>query len=452
MIQSQIFREYDIRGVWGKDLTEEAVYQIGRAFAVYLKEKTGLGRPKISIGWDARLSSPRIFEVLSEASLKSGLDVVELGMCPTPVQYYSLFNLKIDGGIMVTASHNPAEFNGLKLSVRTETLFGDQIQEIRRYVEAGRHTDGKGSMEAYNIIPEYISYMEKQFSSFSGIHAVADCGNGVAGLAGPEIIESRGGRVTRLYCEPDGRFPNHHPDPVVPANIKDMIERVKRDGADVGIGWDGDADRLGIVDGEGDMIWGDKLMIIFSRDILKAHPGATVIGEVKCSQTMYDDIKAHGGNAVMWKTGHSLIKHKMKESGAVLAGEMSGHIFFADRYFGYDDAIYASLRLLEILKKNGPPYSVRKLLEGVPKMVATPEIRVDCPDDKKFKVVEEMKKALAGYPTIDIDGVRVQMAGGWGLIRASNTQPALVMRFEAEDEAEMDAIRRKVEGELRKLL
>jgi phosphomannomutase/phosphoglucomutase len=456
-VDPRIFREYDIRGVWEKDLTAEAVHAIGRAYAAYLKEQTGKenvgkGRPKVTIGRDVRLSSPRVFEILCGAMLESGVDVVDIGVCPTPLQYYSLFRLPVDGGIMITASHNPAEFNGMKLSVGRETLFGEYIQLVRRYIEEGRKTGGRGTMESFGIIPDYMAYQREQFGLFDGLKVVTDCGNGAAGLVAPRLLRELGAEVIELYSEPDGRFPNHHPDPTVLGNIQDMVAAVKREKAHIGIGYDGDADRVGILDEDGEMVFGDRLMIIFARDLLKRHPGATVIGEVKCSQTMYDDISARGGNAVMWKTGHSLIKNRMKETGALLAGEMSGHIFFKDRYFGYDDAIYAGMRILEILRQAGPPYSVKALLADVPRMVSTPEIRVDCPDDMKFEVVEKMKKALAGYPTIDIDGVRVKMEGGWGLIRASNTQPALVMRFEAADERTLASIRQKVEGELKRLL
>ena len=290
------------------------------------------------------------------------------------------------------------------------------------------------------------------FGTFVGLKVVVDAGNGVGGFVGPRLMRDLGADVTELFCEPDGRFPNHHPDPVVESNMRDLVARVKSSGAHLGIGYDGDADRIGVVDQEGNMIWGDSLMIIFARDILKDNPGATVIGEVKCSQTLYDDINSRGGNAVMWMTGHSLIKKKMKDSHALLAGEMSGHIFFADRYYGYDDAIYASLRLLEILHRSGSPYSVKSLLDGVPKLYSTPEIRFDTPDEVKFQVVERVKVAFKDYPVIDIDGVRINFPDGWGLIRASNTQPALVMRFEATSPEALTRIQGFVEGELKKLL
>ncbi|MDA8085949.1 MAG: phosphomannomutase/phosphoglucomutase, partial [Nitrospiraceae bacterium] len=278
-------------------------------------------------------------------------------------------------------------------------------------------------------------------------------GNGVAGIVAPALFEEFGAETIRLYCDPDGRFPNHHPDPVVVENIKDLIATVRSKKADLGIGYDGDGDRIGVVDGDGEVIWGDRLLALFARELLPKHPGATIIGEVKCSQSLYDDIEARGGRPVMWKTGHSLIKSKMKESGALLAGEMSGHIFFKDRYFGYDDAIYASLRLMEALKRNGPPYSIKRLLGGLPRLHSTPEIRIDCPDDKKFAVVEGIREEMRKHrPIIDIDGVRISYPEGWGLVRASNTQPALVLRFEAKSEEALGMIRGDVEGRLKKLL
>jgi phosphomannomutase/phosphoglucomutase len=299
-----------------------------------------------------------------------------------------------------------------------------------------------------------MEYMKERFRDpgFGGLRVVVDSGNGTGGVVGPGLMRDLGAEVTELYSEPDGNFPNHHPDPVVLENLRDLIAKVRETGAHVGIGYDGDSDRIGVVDEDGEVVWGDRLMIIFSRDILKDNPGATVIGEVKCSQTLYDDIRARGGNPIMWKTGHSLIKKKMKDEGALLAGEMSGHIFFSHRYLGFDDAIYAGLRLAEIMKRSGEPYSVKKLLRGVPEMVSTPEIRVDCPDEKKFEVAERMKEAFKDYPVVDIDGVRVNFPEGWGLLRASNTQPALVMRFEARDEASLKKIQETVEGELRKVI
>jgi phosphomannomutase/phosphoglucomutase len=452
MIDQNIFRQYDIRGVWGSDLTEEAVDSIGRAFAVYLKDNLKADSITATIGMDARESSPNIVGILKGALNSSGINVVDLGMCPTPLQYFSLFRLQVQGGIMVTGSHNPPKFNGMKLSLGRETLFGEKIQEISRLIKNGARTEGKGTLSSHDIVSEYKEYMKGGFQRLDGLKVVVDAGNGTGGITGPDIMRALGAEVTELYCEPDGRFPNHHPDPVVLDNLKDLIARVKSEKAHVGIGYDGDADRIGVIDEDGGVVWGDKLMIIFARDILRENPGASIIGEVKCSQTLYDDVREKGGNPIMWKTGHSLIKNKMRETGALLAGEMSGHIFFADRYFGFDDAVYASLRLLEILSKEGSPFSVRKLLGGVPETFSTPEIRVDCPDDRKFKVVDEVKGSFKDYPVIDIDGVRVNFPDGWGLIRASNTQPALVLRFEAKTPEALQRIRGFVEGELKKFM
>lgn len=452
MLEPRIFREYDIRGVWEDDLTPEAVSAIGRAYVVYLLDKLGKDQAIVSIGMDARESSPVIRDILVKELTAGGLEVVDIGLVPTPVQYFSLHKMGLDGGVMITGSHNPSEYNGLKLSVGKETIYGAKIQEVRKLAEQGASRKGKGSSRTHDAVSEYIEHVRAGFGSFEGLKVVVDAGNGTGGITGPELMKSLGADVTELYCEPDGRFPNHHPDPVVEKNLKDLIAKVRETGAHAGIGFDGDADRIGVVDADGSVVWGDRLMIIFARDILKDNGGATIIGEVKCSQALYDDIDKNGGKPVMWKTGHSLIKGKMKETGALIAGEMSGHIFFADRYFGYDDAVYAGLRLLEIMKKNGEPYSVTRLLEGVPETVSTPEIRRDCPDEAKFRVAEKMKAAFRDYPVIDIDGVRINFPDGWGLIRASNTQPALVLRFEASDEAALTKIRDTVEDELGKVL
>ena len=358
---------------------------------------------------------------------------------------------------MITGSHNPPEFNGMKLSAGKETLYGPKIQEIRKIAEKGDFIKDKGNAEVYEIIPKYIEYLKENFSSFNSIKVVVDAGNGTAGLIAPGLIRELGCEVIELYCEPDGNFPNHHPDPTVIENLKDLITKVESSGANIGIGYDGDADRIGVVSDKGEVILGDRLMIIFARDIIKEQRAKSkeqkleppiFVGEVKCSQIMYDEIRRLGGEPIMWKAGHSLIKHKIKETGALFGGEMSGHMFFADRYFGYDDAIYTSLRLLEILSRNGTPYSIERLLKDVPKSISTPEIRIECPDDIKFKVVEKAKKAFRDYPLNDIDGMRIHFDKGWGLIRASNTQPALVLRFEAEDEDSLREIRELVEARL----
>lgn len=448
MVDKKIFRQYDIRGVWGDDLTPEAALLIGRAFGTLCREVCGKEKVLLTVGRDVRLSSAAISENLIRGIASTGADVTDIGECPTPVQYFSLYRLDADGGVMVTGSHNPPEYNGFKLSIGKETIYGSEIQRIRQIIESGRFAEGKGRTEKKEIIDDYIDHLKKDFPDLSGISVVLDSGNGTAGLAAPALVEGLGADAVRLFCEPDGNFPNHHPDPVVPGNLAALIRTVKEKGADIGVAFDGDADRIGVVDADGEIVWGDRLMILFARDVLKRSPGASIIGEVKCSQILYDDIRRNGGTPIMWKTGHSLIKKKMKEEKALLAGEMSGHIFFADRYFGYDDAIYATLRLLELLKKNGRPYRLKRLLGGLPEVWSTPEIRFDCPDERKFGVVEEMRNAFAGHDVNTIDGARVNFGDGWALVRASNTQPALVMRFEAESEASLKKIQAFVEEKL----
>jgi len=462
-LNEKIFRQYDIRGVWGKDLTDDVVRRIAKAYACYLLKALNLDlktrRPKITVGRDARLSSPQMAGIIIETLLESGFDIIDLGVCPTPLQYYSLFRLNVDGGIMVTASHNPPEFNGMKLSVGKETLYGEYISMIKDMAIKGCSSEElygedipAGEVTKYDIISDYINRMKEEFDNQGdGIKIVIDSGNGTAGLVAPELLRQIGCRVIDLYSEPDGRFPAHEPDPVVLKNLTALIDTVKREGAHLGVGYDGDGDRIGVVGPDGEVIWGDRLMVIFSRAILKERPGSAIIGEVKCSQTLFDDIRANGGVPIMWKTGHSLIKAKMKESGALLAGEMSGHMFFADRYYGYDDAIYATLRLVEIINRSGKK-SLKELLEDLPNLVSTPEIRFDCPDEIKFRVVDKVKEFLKGYKVIDIDGVRLNTPDGWGLVRASNTQPALVMRFEANDEEGLERIRKIVEDALRQAM
>lgn len=452
MINSSIFRQYDIRGVWEKDLTPEVVELLGRGYASFLLNSINKESTKISVGWDARLHSPAIKDSFIKGITESGIDVIDLGMCPTPLQYYSLHKFQLDGGVMITGSHNPPEFNGFKLSVGTGTIFGNAIQEIKKIIDAGNFKTGSGNVEQYPVIDDYINFIKSKFESLSGIKVVVDAGNGTGGVVAPKIMKALGAEVIELYCEPDGRFPNHHPDPTLQESLVDLVAKVKEEKAHAGIGYDGDADRIGVVDEDGNVIWGDGLMIIFSRDILKDNPGAKIIGEVKCSQTLYDDIAAHGGVPVMWKTGHSLIKEKMKQEEALLAGEMSGHIFFKHRYFGYDDAIYASLRLMEIIKKAGEPYSTKALLKDVPDVAATPEIRFDCPDDIKFQIVEKAQNAFNEYESITIDGIRIKFDDGWALIRASNTQPVLVLRFEAQNKARLNEIRALVEERLNKII
>jgi phosphomannomutase/phosphoglucomutase len=443
-----IFREYDIRGVVGEELTPALAEKIGRAYGSLAVRA---GAKAVAVGRDGRTSAMQMREALLKGLLGCGLDVVDIGVCPTPLLYYALFTLPVGGGVMITASHNPPQYNGFKLCLGKDSMHGAAIQALKADIDRGRFESGQGTVSEHPIIPDYMAYIKKSFAHVKAgtLHAVVDCGNGMGGLVGPDALRLLGCRVTGMYEDVDGRFPNHHPDPTVVANLQDLIKKVRETKADVGIAYDGDADRIGAVDEHGDILWGDKLLVLYARDVLKNQPGATIISEVKASQVFYDDVVKHGGRSIMWKAGHSLIKAKMKEEKAALAGEMSGHMFFADRYFGYDDAIYASCRLIEILAKAGRPLST--LLADLPPTVSTPEIRVDCPDDVKFQVVEEAKKQLAReHKIIDIDGVRVLFPEGWGLIRASNTQPALVLRFEATSEAALQKIREVVESQIKK--
>jgi phosphomannomutase/phosphoglucomutase len=443
-----IFREYDIRGVVGEELTPALAEKIGRAYGSLAVRA---GAKAVAVGRDGRTSAMQMREALLKGLLGCGLDVVDIGVCPTPLLYYALFTLPVGGGAMITASHNPPQYNGFKLCLGKDSMHGAAIQALKADIDRGRFESGQGTVSEHPIIPDYMAYIKKSFAHVKAgtLHAVVDCGNGMGGLVGPDALRLLGCRVTGMYEDVDGRFPNHHPDPTVVANLQDLIKKVRETKADVGIAYDGDADRIGAVDEHGDILWGDKLLVLYARDVLKNQPGATIISEVKASQVFYDDVVKHGGRSIMWKAGHSLIKAKMKEEKAALAGEMSGHMFFADRYFGYDDAIYASCRLIEILAKAGRPLST--LLADLPPTVSTPEIRVDCPDDVKFQVVEEAKKQLAReHKIIDIDGVRVLFPEGWGLIRASNTQPALVLRFEATSEAALQKIREVVESQVKK--
>jgi phosphomannomutase/phosphoglucomutase len=427
MLKSTIFREYDIRGVADAELTDAGVEQLGRAFGTYLQRQAG---KKINLGRDTRLSSPRLRDALMRGLKASGCEVTDLGVVPTPVLYYSAFNLKADGAVMITGSHNPPEFNGFKTVCGATTIYGEAIQQIYRLIEAGDLATGAGSETSADVVTPYVEEVASQFHFPRRIKVAFDAGNGTGGPVMHRILERLNADATEMFFEMDGRFPNHHPDPTVPANLEALIAKVLETGADLGIAFDGDTDRIGAVDDHGTVIYGDQLMIIYGREILTRKPGATFIGEVKCSQLMYDDLAARGGNPIMWKTGHSLIKAKMKETHAEMAGEMSGHMFFADRYYGFDDALYAACRLMEIVSHSGQPLSAQ--LADLPHTVTTPEIRFDCPDDLKFEVVRLCTAALrARHKTIDVDGVRVIFPHGWGLVRASNTQPVLVMRFEA---------------------
>jgi len=441
MFKPTIFREYDIRGASDAELLDPDVAQLGRAFGTYLQRHAGR---RISLGRDNRLSSPRLRDALLRGLVASGCDVIDLGVVPTPVLYYSVCHLKTDGAVMITGSHNPPEFNGFKVVCGASTIHGAAIQEIRRMIDTGDLATGEGAQTTADVVTPYVREVSAQFHFPRRIRVVFDAGNGTGGPVMHRILENLNVDTTEMFFEMDGRFPNHHPDPTMPANLQALIEKVRESKADLGIAFDGDTDRIGAVDDRGAIIWGDQLMIIYGREILTRKPGATFIGEVKCSQLMYDDLKARGGNPIMWKTGHSLIKAKMKETHAELAGEMSGHIFFADRWYGFDDALYSACRLMEIVADSGQPLSHQ--LADLPATVVTPEIRFDCPDELKFAVVGEAIAVLrARHRTEDVDGVRVLFPHGWGLVRASNTQPVLVMRFEATTAELLEEYRREIE-------
>lgn len=444
MLKPTIFREYDIRGVADVELLSEDVELLGRGLGTYLQRQSGR---RINLGRDCRLSSTRLRGALLKGLLASGCDVVDIGTVPTPVLYYSAYYLKADGAVMITGSHNPAEYNGFKTVCGSGTLHGEAIQEVLRIIQTADFLSGEGQVSTADMVTPYVDEVAGQFKLPRRVKVVADAGNGTAGPVFHRILEKIDVEPSELFFEMDGNFPNHHPDPTVPANLKDLIAAVKAGGAELGVAFDGDSDRIGAVDETGDVIYGDMMMLIFGREILTRKPGATFIGEVKCSQLMYDELNRLGGNAIMYKTGHSLIKAKMKRERAELAGEMSGHMFFADRYHGYDDALYSACRLIEIVANSGQPLSAQ--LAGFPKLVSTPEIRIDTPDEVKFDLVAKVAAHFkARYKTVDIDGVRVIFEHGWGLLRSSNTQPVLVMRFEASGEAYLDAYRKEVEQAL----
>jgi phosphomannomutase/phosphoglucomutase len=447
-IPSHIFREYDVRGIAEKDLSPALAECIGRA---YMKMIPRSAKNRISVGRDCRLTSDAYAEALITGLKTGGAHVIDLGVCPSPLTYFSVFHLDLEGGIMVTGSHNPSDYNGFKIGVGKTTIHGKQIQELKKLIETeAEHFKPASRMkpdESYDIINNYVEYLKKNSKAMKSMKIVIDAGNGTASTVAPKLFRDIGAKVTELYCELDGRFPNHHPDPTVPENLKDLVAKVRSEKADFGIAFDGDSDRVGVVDEKGRITFGDELMIILSRAVLKEKPGATIISEVKSSHRLYQDIEKHGGKPIMWKTGHSLIKAKMKETHAALAGEMSGHIFFADRYFGYDDAIYAALRYYEIAAEHSGPTST--LLSGVPEVVATPEIRVDCEEEKKFQLIETTKSKLGKqYKVNDIDGVRIDFGDAWGLVRASNTQPVLVLRFEAINAKRLKEVRSIIEGAL----
>jgi phosphomannomutase/phosphoglucomutase len=443
-VNPAIFREYDIRGVVDHDLSEPFARLLGQACGTMLRRA---GHRRAAIGYDVRPSSSGYAHAMAEGMLSTGVDVVDVGLVPTPGLYWALWNLGVDGGAMITGSHNPPEFNGFKVAVGHATIYGQAIQDLLGLIEADDFERGRGTRTQVNIIPDYVADVVGRIGRIARpVKVVADCGNGCASLTAA-VLDDIGAQVTHLYCQPDGTFPNHHPDPTLPASLADLVAKVKATGAELGVAFDGDADRLGVVDTHGHIIWGDHLLILYSREILAKQPGAPIIFEVKCSQALVEEIQKAGGQPIMYRTGHSLIKERMKETGAPLAGEMSGHLFFADEYYGYDDAVYGAARLLRYLAAQNR--TIEQMLADVPHFYSTPEIRVDCPDDEKFDAVAKMTAYFKQkHEVIDVDGARVLFGDGWGLVRASNTQPVLVLRFEAKTPERLAAIQHEMLAKL----
>ncbi|MBV8706895.1 MAG: phosphomannomutase/phosphoglucomutase [Acidobacteriaceae bacterium] len=442
MLKGSIFREYDIRGIADEELLNEDVQALGRGLATYLIRHSGR---VICLGRDCRLSGNRLHNALLKGLLASGCTVLDLGVVPTPVLYYAAVHFNANGAVMITGSHNPPEYNGFKTVCGAGTLHGEAIQDVYKLIQANDFETGEGSVRDTDAVTPYVDEIEKQFKFDRKVKVVFDAGNGTAGPVVHRLLKKLNVDAEELFFQMDGNFPNHHPDPTVLSNLKALKKAVREEKADLGIAFDGDSDRIGAVDENGDVVYGDMLMLIFGREILSRKPGSTFIGEVKCSQVMYDKLRELGGNPIMYKTGHSLIKDKMKQEHAELAGEMSGHMFFADGYYGYDDAIYSACRLLEILAKSGKPLSYQ--LKGIPKLISTPELRVDCPDDVKFKVMAKVSEIIKRkHQIVDVDGVRVPFKDGWGLVRASNTQPVLVMRFEASSPELLQQYQQEIES------
>lgn len=443
-----IFREYDIRGIAGRDLTEEAATAIAGAYAAFMAERGVKGA--LSVGRDNRPSGEGLHRALVAGFLASGIDVIDIGVVPTPVAYWSQHKLAVVGGVQITGSHNPPEYNGFKLGLDRKPVYGKDIQHLYDLAVGGKFPKGKGKLLSEPVIDRYVQDIVGRVGKLKrDVKAVLDCGNGAGALVVPKLFPKLGIKPRYLFCESDGTFPNHHPDPTVPKNVEDLIAAVKRDGAEIGIAFDGDADRIGVVDDRGEIIWGDYLLIVYARDVLaRTGKGQSIVFDVKASQALPEAVDKAGGKPVMWKTGHSLIEEKMHETHAPVGGEMSGHMFFSEGFYGFDDALYGAARLLQIVATSGK--TVRELLADVPRFVSTPEIRVDCPDDRKFGLVEEARKHFsAKYKVITVDGVRVLFGDGWGLIRASNTQPVLVMRFEARTKEQLDLIQSEMQGWIR---
>ncbi len=439
-------REYDIRGVVGKTLSADDAYAVGRGFATLMREAGGT---KAAVGYDGRLSSPAMEAAVVEGLLDGGISVLRVGLGPTPMLYFAVRSLNLDGGIMITGSHNPAEYNGFKMMLGKGAFYGAAIRRLAEIAASGAYAGGKrGTSEDRPVLDPYVDRLVQDYRGARPLTVAWDAGNGAAGEAMVRLTAKLPGRHHLLYQTIDGNFPNHHPDPTVPKNLVDLQAKVAEVKADLGIAFDGDGDRIGVVDGKGHILWGDQLMVLFAREVLADRPGATVIADVKASQVLFDEIAAAGGRPLMWRTGHSLIKAKMAETGSPLAGEMSGHIFFADRYYGYDDALYAAVRILGIASRG--PQSLAEMRDGLPSVINTPELRFPCSDERKFAVVEEVARRLAeaGAKVSDVDGVRVSTGDGWWLLRASNTQDVLVARCESKTDAGLARLKAALGKEL----
>ena len=443
-----IFRAYDIRGVVPETLTAETAYWIGRAIG---SESLAKGEPHVSVGRDGRLSGPALVERLIQGVADSGCQVSDVGLVPTPALYYAANVLKGKSGVMLTGSHNPSNYNGFKIVIAGDTLANEQIQALHTRLKTNDLTWGEGSIERVDILSRYADEITGDIKLGKKLKVVVDCGNGAAGVIAPQLLEALGCEVIPLFCEVDGNFPNHHPDPGKPENLVDLIAKVKETNADLGLAFDGDGDRVGVVTNTGTMVFPDRLLMLFAQDVLERNPDAEIIFDVKCTRRLTPLIKEYGGRPLMWKTGHSLIKKKMKETGALLAGEMSGHIFFKERWFGFDDGIYSAARLLEILSKQHD--TAEELFKTFPNDISTPEINIDVTDESKFSIIDALHDAQWGETAelTSIDGVRVDYPHGWGLVRASNTTPVLVLRFEADTEAELQRIKDVFHAQLKRV-
>jgi len=441
-----ILREYDIRGVFGESLTEDDVYTVGRCYGSIAWER---GARRIAVGYDGRASSPALATALTEGLVACGLTVCRIGLGPTPMLYFATHHLRADGGIMATGSHNPPEYNGLKMVLQGDSVHGEAIQELGRRAAAGGWVEGRGAAQVDDVFADYVAMLRRTYAGDRAIDVVWDCGHGATGDVVNALVADLPGRHRVLFGRIDGSFPAHHPDPTVAKNLRDLIAAVTEGGFRLGVGFDGDGDRIGIVDAKGRILWGDQILALLARDVLKARPGAPILADVKSSQVLFDEVAKAGGRPVMCRTGHSLIKAQMKDMGAPLAGEMSGHIFFADRFYGHDDAIYVALRFLDMLARDGT--SAEELLDSLPKTHSTPEFRIECADERKFDVVERVKQRLAaeGSRFNGLDGVRVTVDGGWWLLRASNTQPALVLRCEADSSEALQGLVSTVDALIR---